>query len=92
MTPQITLLLAILALSLILFWFEWVPADVVALGVMPALVFTGLLSASDAFAGFGSDIVMMLFGLLVPARVSWISPGARYCAGPARILTGCSSS
>lgn len=65
MTPQIALLLVILAVALVLFSFEWVPADVVALGVMLTLVLTGLLTPEAAFAGFGSDTVMMILGLLI---------------------------
>jgi di/tricarboxylate transporter len=42
-----------------------VPADVVALGAMLAVIATGLLPADKAFAGFGSDTVMMILGLLV---------------------------
>lgn len=43
MTPQIALLLAILVIAVVLFWWERVSADVTALGVLLALVFTGLL-------------------------------------------------
>jgi di/tricarboxylate transporter len=65
MTPQIILLLCILAAALGLFWSERVSADVVALGVLLALVFTGLVPKEKAFAGFGSDTVIMIFGLLI---------------------------
>lgn len=65
MTPQIALLLVILVLVLILFSFEWVSADVVALGVLVVLILTGLLPADRAFTGFGSDTVMLLLGLLI---------------------------
>ncbi len=65
MTPEIALLLAILAVAVVLFSIEWVPPDAVALGVMLSLILTGLLPAQRAFAGFGSDTVMMLLGLLI---------------------------
>ncbi len=65
MTAEISLLLGILGVALVFFWFEWVPADVVALGVMLALIVTGLIPAAQAFAGFGSDIFMMILGLLI---------------------------
>ena len=48
-----------------LFSFEWIPADVVALGVMLSLILTGLLAPEEAFAGFGSDTVLMILGLLI---------------------------
>src|SRR5688500_13619955 len=61
----IPLLLAILGVALVLFWFEWVPSDVVALGVMLALVVTGLVPHDEAFSGFGSDTVLLILGLLI---------------------------
>ena len=65
MTPQIAALLLILAAALVFFSFERVPADVVALGLLLALVLTGLVPAERAFAGFGSDTVMVFLGLLI---------------------------
>jgi di/tricarboxylate transporter len=65
MTLPIVLLLVILGIALILFWFEWIPPDVTALGVMLALVILGLLPLEQAFAGFGSNTVMLLLGLLI---------------------------
>lgn len=65
MTIEIALLLAIVGAALVLFSFEWVPADVAALGILLALILTGLLPAQQAFAGFGSETVLMLLGLLI---------------------------
>ncbi len=65
MTPDIAICLAILAASVALFAWDRVPAEVVALGVMLALVAAGLLEPRQAFAGFGSDTVMMILGLLI---------------------------
>ncbi len=65
MTFSIGLLLVILALALILFSIDRLPADVVALGVLLSLTLTGLLPAEQAFAGFGSDAVIMILGLLI---------------------------
>ncbi len=65
MTFEIGLLLAIVVTAGVLFSLErWSP-DVVALGVMLALVLTGLLPAARAFAGFGSDTVMLILGVLI---------------------------
>ncbi len=64
-TFEIGLLLVIVLTALVFFSFEWVAADVVALGVVLALVLTGLLPAKKAFAGFGSDTVIMILGLLI---------------------------
>ena len=65
MTPDIAICLAILAGAVALFAWDRVPADVVALGVMLAVIITGLLPADKAFAGFSSDTVMMILGLLI---------------------------
>lgn len=65
MTLEIGVLLLIVAAAAVLFAIEVVSADVVALGVLLALVVTGLVTPEQAFAGFGSDAVLMIFGLLV---------------------------
>jgi di/tricarboxylate transporter len=64
-TPEILLLLAIVTVALVLFTLSWIPEDVVALGVMLSLVVTGLLEPQQAFAGFGSDTVLMILGVLI---------------------------
>jgi di/tricarboxylate transporter len=65
MTLSIILLLSIIGLALILFSFEWLPADVIALGILLTLILTGLVPADEAFAGFGSDTVIMILGLFI---------------------------
>lgn len=65
MTPDIAICLAILAAAVALFAWDRVPADVVAIGVMLAVILSGLLPADKAFAGFASDTVMMILGLLI---------------------------
>ncbi len=65
MTLEIGLTLGIVALAVILFSFEHLPTDVIALLLVLILVLTGLLSPAQAFAGFGSETVVMIFGLLV---------------------------
>jgi di/tricarboxylate transporter len=65
MTLSILSLLIILAVALVLFWFEWVPPDVTALGVLLALIMLDLIPLDRAFSGFGSDTVMLLLGLLI---------------------------
>ena len=62
---QIALLLCLLAVALALFWWERISSEVVALGLMLALAFTGLVPGDQAFAGFGSDTVIMILGLLI---------------------------
>jgi di/tricarboxylate transporter len=65
MTLEIAICLAILGCAVVMFALDRVAADVVALGVMLAVIATGLLPTEKAFAGFGSDTVLMILGLLV---------------------------
>jgi di/tricarboxylate transporter len=65
MTPEIAICLAIFAAAVVLFAWDRVPADVVALGVLLAVIGTGLLPRDKAFAGFASDTVLMILGLLI---------------------------
>ena len=65
MIPDVALCLAILGAAIVLFAWDRVPADVVALGVMLAVIASGLLPVDKAFAGFSSDTVMMILGLLI---------------------------
>jgi di/tricarboxylate transporter len=64
-TFEIGFLLLLIVVSLVFFSVEWVSSDVVALGLLLTLVLTGLLRAKDAFAGFGSETVLMVLGLLI---------------------------
>ena len=65
MTLEIGFLLGIIVLALIMFSMERIPSDIVAMGLLILLVVTGLLPAEQAFAGFGSDAVIMIFSLLI---------------------------
>lgn len=65
MTTEIAIYLAIFSITLVMFFFEWVSSDVVALGVMLSLILTGLITSDEAFAGFGSDTALMILGLLI---------------------------
>jgi len=59
------LLLLLIILALVLFSIDIMPADVVALGLMMALIITGILPAEIAFEGFGSDTSIMILGILI---------------------------
>ncbi|TLD72258.1 SLC13 family permease [Phragmitibacter flavus] len=69
MTFEIGIVLALLAIAVLCFSFEWVAAEIVALGLMLAFVISGVLSPEQAFAGFASDTVMMILGLLLMTTV-----------------------
>jgi di/tricarboxylate transporter len=64
-TLEIAVLLGLIVIALVFFSVEWVSADVVALGLLLALIVSGLLPPNVAFAGFGSDTVLMILGLLI---------------------------
>jgi len=64
-TFEIALLLGLVIVAVVFFSFDWVSADVIGLGLLLALMRTGLLPAPRAFAGFGSDTVIMILGLLI---------------------------
>jgi len=64
-TPDIIQLLIIIAVAMVFFAFDWIPADIVAMGMVLVLLFTGILPPDKAFAGFASDTVMMIFGLFI---------------------------
>jgi hypothetical protein len=54
MTSEVTLLLTIIVITTLRFAFDWVPGEVVALGVVLAVALTGLFPTDDVFAGFGT--------------------------------------
>ncbi len=67
MDPQIILLLITMAATIFLFSVEWFPVEVTGLGLVVFLVLTGLLTPEEAFAGFGSEVVILMLGLLIMA-------------------------
>jgi di/tricarboxylate transporter len=65
MTFEIALVLGILATSLILFVSEVIRMDLVALLVLCALAVTGLVSSTDAFAGFSNSAVITVWAMFI---------------------------
>jgi di/tricarboxylate transporter len=65
MTPQIAIVLALLLVALVLFSTERIPIEVVSILLVMALVLTNTLTAAEAFAGFGNDIVITIAGLFI---------------------------
>lgn len=78
---QIILLLFTLVAAIVLFSTEWFSIDVTALGLLIFLVLTGLLPAEEAFAGFGSDVVILMLGLLIMAAALERTGVTEYIAG-----------
>ncbi|HWB03854.1 MAG TPA: SLC13 family permease [Verrucomicrobiales bacterium] len=69
MTFEIGFVLVLLGVAVVCFSFEWVSSEVVALGLMLAFVFAGVLTPEEAFAGFASDTVILILGLLIMTTV-----------------------
>ncbi|WP_250655802.1 SLC13 family permease [Alkalimarinus coralli] len=65
MTLEIGLLYGILAITIVLFASEWIRLDITALGVILALVLTGILSPAEALSGFGNPLVILIACLFV---------------------------
>ena len=65
MTFSIGLVLFLTVVAMVLFTVEIIAADVVALALLITLTLTGLVPAGQAFAGFGSDTVIVILGLLI---------------------------
>ena len=65
MTFEIGAVLAILAVSVVLFVTNWIRPDIVSIFVLLAVVATGVLPAEEAVSGFSSEAVLAIAGLLV---------------------------
>ncbi len=65
MTLEIAIVFAILAVSLALFVSEVVRMDVVALLVLSALAVTGLVTPTEAFAGFSNAAVITVWAMFI---------------------------
>lgn len=59
------IVLAVLALSLVLFVTDLVRYDLIAVGVATALAATGVLTAEQAFSGFSSPAIMLIASMYV---------------------------
>jgi di/tricarboxylate transporter len=64
-TFEIGLILGIVGLTIILFSFDKVSPDIIALGIIVLLVLSGLLPLDRALAGIGSEAFILILGLLV---------------------------
>jgi di/tricarboxylate transporter len=64
-TSDIALMLAILAISILLFITDWLRVDLVALLVLLALVLTGLITPEEAFSGFASPAVITVWAIFI---------------------------
>lgn len=65
MTLEMWITLGILFAAIVLFVTEWLRVDVVAIGVVIALMLTGILGTSEAIAGFSSSSVILIASLFI---------------------------
>jgi di/tricarboxylate transporter len=65
MTQEIATVIILLFVALVLFGLERIPIDIVTILLVIAMVLTGTLTAPEAFAGFGNDIIITIAGLFV---------------------------
>ena len=65
MNLEIIYTLVILLVAIVLFVSEWLRVDVVALGVVVALMLTGVLSPPEALAGFSNSAVLTIAALFI---------------------------
>ena len=75
-----TLSLVILATTVVLFVWNRLPVEVVALGCALTLLFTGLVDAGTVFSGFGDPVIVFIAALFVVSEglessgvTAWIS-------------------
>lgn len=65
MSTEILLTFAVLGVTILLFVKEWLRVDVVALCVMLALPWLGLVEPSEALAGLSSNAVFSIIGVMI---------------------------
>lgn len=78
MSFEIGLLLALLVTATVLFAFEWLSVDLVALLLVAALVISGILTPEQAFAGFAGEIIIILASIFVLSGALVASGASRW--------------
>ncbi len=79
MAADIIIVFIILGVAILLFFTAWIRMDIVALLVISSLVFTGVISPSEALAGFSNPAVITIWAM-------FILSAALYQTGIARII------
>jgi di/tricarboxylate transporter len=65
MTPDMWITLSILVVAITLFITERLRVDVIALGIVIALMLTGILTVDEAIAGFSNSAVLLIAALFI---------------------------
>jgi Na+/H+ antiporter NhaD/arsenite permease-like protein len=61
----IAFVLILLVTAMVLFARETLPVDIVTMLMLLALLFSGILTPAEAFAGFGSEIIIILGSVFI---------------------------
>lgn len=80
MTGEVLFVFALLAVTIALFASDRVRSDVVAIGVILALLLSGTLSVPEALAGFSDPVVVLIAGLFVVGE-ALVRTGVAYRLG-----------
>ncbi len=64
-TPEMVIVLLVLAAAIVFFITEWLRVDVVALSVVAVLMLTGVITTSQALEGFATSTVMTVAALFI---------------------------
>ena len=65
MTGEILFIFMLLVVTIGLFTWDRIRMDIVALMVAMTLAFSGIVTPSEVFSGFGMPVVVMIAGLFV---------------------------
>ncbi|MGM7700958.1 SLC13 family permease [Pseudalkalibacillus sp. Hm43] len=65
MTPDIWITFAVIAGMFLLLFFHWYTAEVVVIGAVLILVWTGVLTIEEAFNGFTSEGILVIASLFI---------------------------
>lgn len=65
MTPEIVLVLSILAIAIVFLISEWIPMEVTALLALGAVALTGLITPVEALAGFSNPAVITVWAVFI---------------------------
>lgn len=65
MDAEMWIVIGVLAIAIVLFITEWLRVDVVALGVVVALMITGILTPEEAISGFSNTAVLTIASLFI---------------------------
>lgn len=65
---EIAVMLAILTITVVIFVWNKIPVEIVAMGVSLLLFATGIINIDETFSGFGSQTVILIAALFVVAE------------------------